>query len=157
MAGKVPERIATYMEEFPPEEGLSLYYCEFVKEGSDRTLRVYIDVTEEGRYVSTEDCERVSRFLEERLDRDDPIDGEYVLEVSSPGMDRMLVTEEHFVRYTGALVDVHLYRPYEGEKTWQGTLLGRDENGLRLQPEGREEAIDLPLAQIAKVQLAVVI
>ena len=68
MASKITDRIAAYMEDFPREEGISLYHCEFVKEGPDRYLRVYIDVDEEGRYVSTDDCEKVSKFLEERLD-----------------------------------------------------------------------------------------
>ena len=67
MASKITDRIAAYMEDFPREEGISLYHCEFVKEGPDRYLRVYIDVDEEGRYVSTDDCEKVSKFLDEKL------------------------------------------------------------------------------------------
>lgn len=157
MASKITDRIAAYMEEFPKEEGISLYHCEFVKEGPDRYLRVYIDVDEEGRYVSTDDCEKVSKFLDEKLDADDPIDGTYVLEVSSPGMDRPLITEAHYQKYMGALVDVRLYKPYEGEKLLTGTLEGKTEEEIQIRPEGSEEVITLPLKEVAKVQLAVVL
>ncbi|MBQ3964460.1 MAG: ribosome maturation factor RimP [Firmicutes bacterium] len=157
MASKITDRIAAYMEDFPKEEGISLYHCEYVKEGPDRYLRVYIDVDEEGRYVSTDDCEKVSKFLEERLDADDPIEGTYVLEVSSPGMDRPLITEAHYQKYMGELVDVRLYKPYEGEKLLTGTLEAKTDETVSIRPEGREEVITLPLKEVAKVQLAVVL
>jgi len=157
MASKITDRIAAYMEEFPKDEGLSLYHCEFVKEGPDRYLRIYIDVDEEGRYVSTDDCEKVSKFLEEKLDADDPIEGTYVLEVSYPGMDRPLITDAHYEKYQGELVDVRLYKPYEGEKLLTGTLEGKTDEELKIRLEGHDEVTILPLKEVAKVQLAVVL
>ena len=75
---------------FLEESGLELYNVEFVKEGRDWFLRVYIDKLSpsEEEYVSTDDCEKVSRFLSDQLDRLDLIEQNYYLEVSSPGMDR---------------------------------------------------------------------
>ena len=107
--------------------------------------------------MSTDDCEKVSKFLEERLDADDPIEGTYVLEVSSPGMDRPLITEAHYQKYMGELVDVRLYKPYEGEKLLTGTLEAKTDETVSIRPEGREEVITLPLKEVAKVQLAVVL
>jgi ribosome maturation factor RimP len=107
-----------------------------------------------GRYEMQEDT---VKFLDEKLDADDPIDGTYVLEVSSPGMDRPLITDAHYQKYMGALVDVRLYTPYEGEKLLTGTLEGKTEEDISIRPEGSEEVITLPLKEVAKVQLAVVL
>ena len=81
----------------------------------------------------------------------------YYLEVSSPGMDRPLITEAHYQKYMGELVDVRLYKPYEGEKLLTGTLEAKTDETVSIRPEGREEVITLPLKEVAKVQLAVVL
>ena len=97
---KINETIAEIAEAFLKNEGLELYNVEFVKEGKDWFLRVYIDKlsddTEE--YVSTDECEKVSRFLSNELDRLDPIEQNYYLEVSSPGMDRQLIEPKHYAK-----------------------------------------------------------
>lgn len=157
MAVKITDRIAGYMEAFPKEEGLCLYHCEFVKEGPDRYLRVYIDVEEDGRYVSTDDCEKVSNYLSDRLDADDPIEDNYILEVSSPGMDRPLITEAHFAKYAGQLVDVRLYKARDGQKLLTGELVEKTGQSLSIRTEDTGEVINLPLSEVAKVQLAVVL
>ncbi|MBR4149810.1 MAG: hypothetical protein IKR08_00345, partial [Firmicutes bacterium] len=78
------------MLEFGSENGYELSRSEYVKEGRDRYLRVYVDKLENGEYsvMSTDDCETVSRYLSEKLDEADPIPENYYLEVSSPGLDR---------------------------------------------------------------------
>ena len=93
---------------FLQEEGLELYHSEFVKEGKDWFLRIYIDKPEGEGYIGTEDCEKVSRFLSEKLDEADPVEQNYYLEVSSPGMDRELVKPEHYQRYLGSEVEIRL-------------------------------------------------
>ena len=103
---KIAEVAEEILQEFLAENGLSLYDAEYVKEGPDRVLRVYID--KEDGYIGTEDCEKVSRFLSDKLDELDPIEDNYVLEVSSPGLDRELKKDEHFSRYIGEEVEVSL-------------------------------------------------
>ena len=100
-------------------EGCILYDLEFVKEGSNRILRIYID-KEEG--VGISDCERVSRATEAVLDASDPIPTAYMLEISSPGIERKLTKAEHFARYEGHKVSVRLFAPFEGRRKFTGLL-----------------------------------
>ena len=150
---KIITRVSEILEGFLLENGMSLYHGEYVKEGPDHILRVYID--KDDGYISTEDCEKVSRFLSDRLDEEDAIESSYILEVSSPGLDRTLVTPEHFNRFMGHDVEVSLYKELDGSKTLTGTLAGYGDEGLVLTIEGKDVAVDKK--QIAKVNLAVVI
>ncbi len=93
---------------------------EFKKEGPHRYLRIYID--KQGG-ISLDDCQLVSEELSERLDELDPIEENYFLEVSSPGLDRPLKKESDFVKYKGELVEVKLYEPINGQKLIEGELV----------------------------------
>ena len=97
------------------EQGCELYDIEYVKEGGDRILRLYID--KDGG-VDLNDCERVSRASEAVLDDKDPIPAAYVLEVSSPGIERKLKKDSHYARYTGEKVLVRLFSPIDGRKSF---------------------------------------
>lgn len=150
---KIAEVAEEILQEFLAEKGLSLYDAEYVKEGPDRVLRVYID--KEDGYIGTEDCEKVSRFLSDKLDELDPIEDNYVLEVSSPGLDRELKKDEHFSRYIGEEVEVSLYKAIDGEKKLVGKLVSKDAEGLKINVDGSEMLIGNE--QITKVNLAVTI
>lgn len=150
---KIAEVAEEILQEFLAENGLSLYDAEYVKEGPDRVLRVYID--KEDGYIGTEDCEKVSRFLSDKLDELDPIEDNYVLEVSSPGLDRELKKDEHFSRYIGEEVEVSLYKAIDGEKKLVGKLVSKDAEGLKINVDGSEMLIGNE--QITKVNLAVTI
>lgn len=150
---KIAEVAEEILQEFLAENGLSLYEAEYVKEGPDRVLRVYID--KEDGYIGTEDCEKVSRFLSDKLDELDPIEDNYVLEVSSPGLDRELKKDEHFSRYIGEEVEVSLYKAIDGEKKLVGKLVSKDAEGLKINVDGSEMLIGNE--QITKVNLAVTI
>lgn len=93
------------------ELGLSLWDVRYVKEGADWYLRVFIDKPEG---VDINDCEAVSRAIDQPLDALDPIDNAYCLEVCSPGLERELVREEHFAQFIGADIKVKMLRPIEG-------------------------------------------
>ncbi|MDY6037403.1 MAG: ribosome maturation factor RimP [Eubacterium sp.] len=140
------------ISEFLKDRNLLLWSCEFVKEGPDYFLRVYID--KEDGYISTQECEDVSRFLSEKLDEQDLIEREYYLEVSSPGMDRELTKREHFDRYRGSLVELKLYKPLNGSKQFEGYLVSMEEGIITVLVD--DEEIKLSKEQIAKVNLAVV-
>ncbi len=157
---KIADIVEEISSEFLAENGLELYNCEFVKEGRDWFLRVYIDKTEEAanalsEYVSTDDCEKVSRFLSEELDRLDPIEQNYYLEVSSPGMDRALLREKDFVRFAGEIVDVSLYKALDGRKAYQGRLVGMENDKIIITDEN-DKRIEFPREQVAKTKLAVI-
>ena len=106
--------------------GAFLYDLEYVREGGNRILRAFID--KDGG-VGLSDCERVSRAAEAMLDECDPIPEAYVLEVSSPGIERRLRKDWHFEKYAGSRVEVRLYKQVEGKKNYRGELTGF-ENGL---------------------------
>lgn len=111
-------------------------------------LRLYIDRPEG---VTLEDCERVSHQVSGVLDVEDPIDGEYSLEVSSPGADRPLFQEEHFRRFAGHAVRVRLALPVDGRRNVSGTLKGVADGNVLVEHEGAEWR--LPLEQIAQARL----
>lgn len=154
---KITELVEELTSEFLLQNGLELYHCEFVKEGKDWFLRVYIDKTgdESENYVSTDDCEMVSRFLSQKLDEEDPIAQNYYLEVSSPGMDRILYKEKDFARFRGELVDVSLYKAFEGKKLFSGKLIGLMDGHIIITDE-KDNELKFPAEQVASTRLAVV-
>lgn len=154
---KITEIAKEVLEDFLRENGYELYHIEFVKESRDWFLRVYVDkaAAEKEAYISTDDCEKISRFLSEKLDELDPIQQNYYLEVSSPGLDRELFEEEHYRKFTGSAVEVKLYRPIDGVKQMEGVLEGI-ENGVVLVKDASGKTWELPPAQIAKTNLAVI-
>ena len=110
----------------------------------------------EEEYVSTDDCEGVSRFLSSELDRLDPIEQNYYLEVSSPGLDRALIKEKDFIRFSGRMVDISLYKAVDGKKTYQGILKGLTEDNKIVITDENEKEIEFPREQVAKTRLAVI-
>lgn len=118
---------------------LELVDVEYVRE-RDWYLRVFID--KEGG-VGLEDCQAVSEKLSGFLDVKDPITDKYLLEVSSPGLDRILKKDTDFVRYKDRDVDVHFFTPYKGVKSLTARLVGKDESGVvHLLIDEEDAAID---------------
>ena len=147
---KVSDLTAALAGPIAAENGCTLWDVEYVKEAGDWYLRVYID--KEGG-VSIQDCEAVSRPLSDALDEADPIEGSYILEVSSAGADRALKKPEHFARFLGSQVDVKLYRAREGRKELTGTLLGCENGDVTLALSG--EPVVLEKKDVAQVRLHV--
>ncbi len=100
--------------------GYQLWGVEFVSKGKDSTLRLYIDSP---NGIDVDDCAAVSRQVSGILDVEDPIPSEYNLEVSSPGMDRPLFTEEQYGLYIGCIVKLKLQSPVEGRRNFKGRLI----------------------------------
>ena len=145
---KVTDTVAQLALPLVEEAGCSLWDVEYVKEAGSWFLRVYID-KEEG--VSISDCEAVSRPLSDVLDEADPIEGSYVLEVSSAGADRVLKKEEHFRQFTGAEVELRLYRPREGKKDFVGNLVAWADGNVTVEAAG--EQILFEKKEVAQVRL----
>ena len=130
------------------ELGLILWDVRFVKEGADWYLRFFI--YREDETVTIDDCEAMSRRLDTLLDDADPIPCPYCLEVSSPGIERVLHREAHFAAYIGKPVRVLLIRPQDGKKELEGQLLQKEGNSISLQTEAGQVTVDL--AQAVRVQ-----
>ena len=99
--------------------GYELYDVEYIKEGKDFFLRIYID-SEKG--IDLDDCEKVSNSITELLDKEDYIKEQYFLEVSSPGVERILRKEKHLKDNLEAEVQIKLFKPFDGQKQYKGIL-----------------------------------
>lgn len=154
---KVEELIRDWMEQYEYAADYELSRTEFVKEGQDWYLRVYVDKVEDGGYgtMGTDDCEQISRYLSEKLDEADPIKQNYFLEVSSPGLDRPLLTDRDFERFMGSLIEIRLYKALDGIKFYTGTLTGY-ENGAVTITDEKGKQTTLQKSDAAKINLAVV-
>ena len=154
---KIKDLVTDELAQFLEENKYELYNVEFVKEARDWFLRVYIEKAEgaESQSISTEDCEKVSRFLSARMDEIDPIEQNYYLEVSSPGIDKALLNENDYSRYAGRFVDVTLYQGINGKKTISGKLVGLLEGNIIIIDE-KENRIEIPIEKAAKTKLAVI-
>ena len=130
------------------EMGFYLWDVEFVKEGADKYLRITID-NEEG--ITIIDCESFHRAIDPLLDEADPISESYILEVSSPGIDRPLRTEEHFARFAGEQVALQTTEPINGRGKWTGTLCGMEGDDVIIEVEGERTAI--PFASVKKANI----
>lgn len=130
---------------------LELVDVEYVKEGGEFFLRIYID--KEGG-VSLNECEVVTRTLNPILDEKDPIKDNYFLEVSSPGLDRPLKKDKDFERYKGRDVEIKLYKPMNGSKQFEGELVGlTEDNNIKVIIDGEE--VDFTRKEVALIRLAI--
>ena len=133
------------------EHNYDLYDIEYIKEANNWYLRVYID--KEGG-VNINDCETVSRFLSDELDKNDFIDDSYILEVSSPGLGRKLSKDKHFEKSIGEEIEVKLYKPIDKKKEWVGILLDFDKENISIELEDESKKV-LPRASVANVRLTI--
>lgn len=147
---KVTDIVAELAKPVVEARGCSLWDVEYVREGSDYFLRLYLD--KEGG-VDIDDCEAVSRAMDPILDEADPIDGSYVFEVCSAGLERPLKRPEDFARFMGEPVTVKLYRPYNGLKEIPAVLRGYDDG--RVTVEAGKQTITFEKSQVALVRLRV--
>jgi ribosome maturation factor RimP len=115
-----------------------LWGLDYLTQGRYTTLRIYIDGPEG---VSLEDCEKVSRQVSAVMDVEDPIDGEYTLEVSSPGLDRPLFTEAHYARYVGETVSLRLRIAQAGRRRFKGVVEKVEAGQLQLLVDGQSVSI----------------
>ncbi len=150
--GKITDNVEKLAQPIVIKEGLELVDLEYVKEGEDYFLRLYIDNEEND--IGLEECEKISRLLSEELDSVDPIEKSYILEVSSPGIERPLKKIEDFDRFEGNYATLKTYAPINGEKEFTGTLLKRNDQIVRLQLKN-DEIIELQHSSIASARLAV--
>ena len=149
------KNIATEIEELvlpiTDANNLELVDVEYVKEGGEFFLRIYID--KDGG-VSLNECELVTRALNPILDEKDPIKDNYYLEVSSPGLDRPLKKEKDFVKYPGRDVEIKLYKPINGSKMHEGERVGLTED-KNIKVIIDNEEVEFNKKDVALIRLAI--
>jgi len=131
--------------------GYELFDLELHLAGGSGFVRLYIDSLDPEAGIGLDDCEIVSRQVSALLDVEDPISGEYNLEVSTPGLDRRLVKASHFERFAGSRVKVKLKRLLEGRRRFKAELVGCDDSNVLLK-EGKTE-FSVPLHEIDTARL----
>jgi len=136
----------------PVVEDLGYEYVgiEYSSNPKNRLLRLYIDQPETG--IGVDDCETVSREVSALLDVEEPITGQYTLEVSSPGIERPLFTAEHFSRFIGEMAKVQLHAPIDGRRKFKGLIVAVADDEVTLAGDGQQW--QLPLADMLKAHLA---
>lgn len=147
---EIEARTEELVQPLVAEKQFELVDVEYVKEGGSYYLRIYID--KEGG-ITVNDCEDISRPFSDILDREDYIDGSYILEVSSPGLGRPLKKEKDFKRSLGEEVEIRLFRQVEHQKEWIGLLTAYDQQTVTIETEdGRE--MTFPRSNLALIRLA---
>lgn len=143
---RVNELIASYLE----ENGIELVDITYKREQGGMTLRLLVD-TPEG--ITIAECEALNNYLSEALDKDNVIEEHYLLEVSSPGLDRPLTTDRDFARSVGRELDITTYEPIDGNRSHTGKLMGMDKENIVI--EAGDISSVIPKAKIAKAKLKI--
>ena len=133
---KVCDVVAQLAEPVAQALSLSIWDVEYVKEGGQFYLRIYID--REGG-VTIDDCEVFSRAMDPILDREDPVPDSYIFEVCSAGMERTLKRPKDFLAYIGHTVEIRTFAPRGGTREFVGTLAGYENGTVSLSIDGRTE------------------
>lgn len=147
---KITDQVRAFAEPLVNENGCTLWDVEYVREGSDWYLRLYID--KEGG-VDINDCERVSRAVDPVLDEKDPIPESYRFEVCSAGLERTLKRPSDFAQFMGADVLVRLFQPKNGAKEYPGVLTGYEDGAVTI--TYGNESVTFEKAEVALVRLRV--
>ena len=147
---KLMQEISQVIEPILQSQGLELVDLEYQRESHGWVLRIFLD--REGG-VGLDDCAGVSHEVGAVLEVKDLIPNPYILEVSSPGLTRPLKKPEDFYKFRNQLVKIKLYEPLEGRKNFKGTLLGLEDDKVRVEVD--QQVFELPLKRIAKANLEI--
>ena len=147
---KVTEQVAAFAQPIVENLGCKLWDVEFVREGSEQFLRLYLD--KDGG-VDIEDCERIHRAVDPVLDEQDPIQTSYHFEVCSAGLERALKRPSDFEQFMGSPILIKLYRPKNGLKEFPAVLRGYEDG--RITAEAGTELITFEKSEVALVRLRV--
>ncbi len=150
---KIADKVYKIAEPIIKAEGLSLVELDYLKEGSDWVLRVFIDNPEGD--LNLDHCEKVNKLLSQELDRIDPIDSSYILEVSSPGIDRPLKSKKDYENNIGENILITTYAPYQGSKKFEGKLIDFNNENAVIKTSTEKGVIEIPFVKIAQAKLTI--
>ncbi|MCC3381311.1 ribosome maturation factor RimP [Paenibacillus farraposensis] len=148
---KIKSAVEEMAQPFLDEHGFELVDVEYVKEGSNWFLRVFVD--KDGG-IDLDDCSMISEYLSQKLDENDPVSTAYFLEVSSPGAERPLKKAEDVTKAVGKNVFVTTYEPINGLKEFEGRLLSFEDGELTVQSGQKKHTI--PYEKVAGARLAII-
>ena len=143
----IEEKIEELLEDKVKKLGFSLYDVEYVKEGKDYFLRIYID---NNKGITIDDCELVSNSITDVLDSKEYLKEQYFLEVSSPGVERILRKDKHLQENIGSKVQAKLFKPYEGKKQYIGILKSFDDANIQIDVDNK--MIDIERKNIGQLK-----
>lgn len=149
---KITDRVSALAKPVVEEEGCSLWDVEYVREAGTWYLRVFVD--KEGG-LSIDDCERISRRLDPLLDEEDPIPDSYVFEVGSAGAERELKRPRDFEQFMGSEVEVRLYQPLNGSKSFVGTLKAYDDGNVTIENGSTEMRFDKGKIALTRLHVSI--
>ncbi|MCG0275033.1 MAG: ribosome maturation factor RimP [Thermosediminibacteraceae bacterium] len=142
------KKVSEIGERIIGSKGFEMVDVEFVQENGSWYLRYYID---KPGGITLDDCQEVSEEISRQLDIEDPIPHSYILEVSSPGIERKLKKEEDFLKYIGSDVEIKTFEPFDGKKILTGTLVDYNDGTVVLKVDSR--TINIPLEKISSAKL----
>ena len=151
-ANNTEKRVEELVMPIIEKNNFELVDVEFVKEGQNWFLRLYVD---KPGGILIDDCELVSREVEKLLDESDPIEQAYILEVSSPGLDRPLKKDKDFERYKGEIIDIKLYKPVNGKKAYEGELVGLIDGKIVIKDEN-DDFSDVSIKEVNVFEYGIV-
>ena len=143
----IESKVEKLIKDIIADLGYELYDIQYVKEGKDNYLRIFID---KDGIVDINDCEKVNNAINDILDSDGPINESYYLEVSSPGLERVLRKKEHFEKQIGNEIQVKLYKAIDGKKELLGILKSITDDTFTIQVDGKTIEIDLKDTSVVK-------
>ncbi len=146
----VADRLQALLGPVVVDLGYELVGVEYLSNPKNRVVRVYIDRDPEG--IGVEDCETVSREVSALMDVEEPVPGQYTLEVSSPGVERPLFSGAQFARFVGEMAAVQLAVPMDGRRRFKGEIVAADDAAVKLKVDG--EIFELAVADMARAHLA---
>ena len=149
MHDKTVDQVEKFVDPILAENNMALVDIEYKKEGSNKILRLYIELLE-GR-ISLDECADISKIISAKLDQEDMIKEQYVLEISSPGVNRVLKKEKDFIKFIGSKVDVSLYEAVQGYKKFTCILTDYADGEFTFTID--EESISVPADKVGKINL----
>ncbi len=147
------ESLAQGIEKLVTSEGYEFVHMEFKLSSGAHVLRIYID---KPGGVNLDDCQSISRQVSTFLDVEDPIQHRYVLEVSSPGLDRGLYKESDYIRFSGRSATIKLKHPFENRRNFRGRLEASGDGKIRItEPGGRSWTLELSAVEKANLEIEI--
>jgi ribosome maturation factor RimP len=146
------ERVRSVAQRVTADRGFDLVDVEMKRAAGNQLVRLYVD---KPGGIGLDDLQSVSVEVSAILDAEDPIEGRYTLEVSSPGLDRPLKTEEDYRRFAGKLAKISSYEPFDGRRHWTGRIVGCEGGVVTLELEKGQDFARVPLAKVSHGRLEV--
>ena len=149
MQNKIIDQVERFVDPILAENNMELVDIEYKKEGPNKVLRLYIELLD-GR-ISLDECAEISKIISTELDQEDIIKDQYVFEISSPGVNRVLKKEKDFIKFIGSKVDVSLYEAVQGLKKFTCTLTDYSDGQFTFTIE--DDSINVPADKVGKINL----